>query len=113
MKSSNTPPPPQRTSAAPARPAPVAPSSSAPKQAPARAPNPADQRGRVTHDARGNAVWRWAVNLGSQALESTSRLLKRLEVPELAVEEKPKDLELEERGPGGGYDPYNQRKSVR
>jgi len=51
--------------------------------------------------------------VGTQAIESTSRLLKRLEVPELSVEEKPKGLELEKSDPGGGYDPYNQRKNTR
>ncbi|MBS0379723.1 MAG: hypothetical protein JSS29_14680 [Proteobacteria bacterium] len=48
--------------------------------------------GRVTHDERGNAVWEWFKN-------STSRLLRKLEAPELKT-----DL----RRRGGGYDPYNQ-----
>ena len=77
---------------------------------PARKPSPDPQSGVVTHDTRGNAVWRWAASVGAQMLESTSRLLKRLEVPELKVDEKPKGLELEERNPGGGYDPYNRGK---
>jgi hypothetical protein len=42
--------------------------------------------GGVRHDSRGNAVWQWAVESGKQALESTSRLLKRLEVPGLKLE---------------------------
>jgi hypothetical protein len=42
--------------------------------------------GGVEHDARGNAVWHWAVESGKQALDSTSRLLKRLEVPGLKLE---------------------------
>ncbi len=42
--------------------------------------------GAVHHDARGNAVWQWAVDAGKQALDSTSRLLKRLEVPGLKLE---------------------------
>jgi len=75
--------------------------------------SPKDSAGSVTHDARGNAVWKWAVAVGTQALESTSRLLKRLEVPELSVEDKPKGLELEDTERGGGYDPYNQRKNTR
>ncbi len=66
--------------------------------------------GRVVHDERGNAVWDWMKQASRAALESTSRLLRRLEVPELKVEEK-KDEELRlesDREPGGGYDPYNQ-----
>jgi len=69
--------------------------------------------GRVAHDSRGNAVWNWAAEAGALALESTSRLLKKLEVPELSVEDKPRGLELEERQPGGGYDPYNRARSGR
>ena len=66
--------------------------------------------GRVAHDARGNAIWSWATDAGALALESTSRLLKKLEMPELEVEEKPQGLSLEDRDPGGGYDPYNRGK---
>jgi hypothetical protein len=75
--------------------------------------NPAEPSGRVAHDSRGNAVWNWAAEAGALALESTSRLLKKLEVPELAVEDKPRGLELEERQPGGGYDPYNRARRGR
>ncbi len=66
--------------------------------------------GRVAHDARGNAIWSWATDAGALALESTSRLLKKLEMPELKVEEKAQGLSLEDRDPGGGYDPYNRGK---
>ena len=69
--------------------------------------------GRVAHDARGNAVWKWAAEASAAALESTSRLLKKLEVPELKVDDKPRGLSLEEDRPGGGYDPYNRGKSGR
>jgi len=80
-------------------------------------PNPASKAageptsGRVRHDSRGNAVWSWAAETGALALESTSRLLKKLELPELKVDDKPTGLTLEERDPGGGYDPYNRGKS--
>ena len=42
--------------------------------------------GRVRHDRSGRAIWEWAVDTGRIALDSTSRLLKRLDVPGLAVE---------------------------
>ena len=70
-------------------------------------------RGRVVHDSRGNAVWDFLKETGRMAIESTSRLLRRLEIPELKVEDK-KDEELRlesDRDAGGGYDPYNQGKS--
>ena len=44
------------------------------------------------------------------SLEATSRLLRKLEMPELKVEDA-KDEELRiapEPSSGGGYDPYNQ-----
>ncbi len=73
--------------------------------------------GRVRHDERGNAVWDWLKDTGRNALEATSRLLKKLEAPDLEVEDK-KDEELRiqpdrDRDPGGGYDPYNQSSKSR
>ena len=46
----------------------------------------------------------------SNAIESTSRLLKKLEMPQLKVEDtKDEELRIQpDREPGGGYDPYNQ-----
>lgn len=43
---------------------------------------PRQPAGRVEHDSRGKAVWRWACDV----LESTSVLLKRLENRDLAIE---------------------------
>ena len=42
--------------------------------------------GKVTRDARGNAVWSWVSETGKIAIDSTSRLLKRLEVSDLKLE---------------------------
>lgn len=83
------------------------PKPSPPPQPRAAAPGEAES-GRVRHDERGNAVWDIAVATGVFALESTSKLLKRLEAPELRIEDD-KELELED-DKGGGYDPYNRRR---
>ena len=76
-------------------------------------PNSPDQfagkSGRVIHDARGNAVWDWVKETSRIAIDSTSRLLKRLEVPELKMEDTQPNKELSveaDRDSGGGYNPY-------
>jgi hypothetical protein len=84
---------------------------------PNSASDPRDEipSGRVRHDDRGNAVWDWLKDTGRNAIESTSRLLKKLELPRLKVEDK-KDEELRiqsDRDAGGGYDPYNQSTKPR
>jgi hypothetical protein len=69
--------------------------------------------GGVQHDSRGNAVWQWAAESGRHLIDSTSRLLKRLDVPGLSVEgEEPEEekqqqqLKLAEQKKSGGYNPY-------
>jgi len=101
--------------AAPKPPPPAAPKSGPPaasKPVPPARPTAAAPgeggSGRVRHDERGNAVWDIAVATGVFALESTSKLLKRLEAPELKIED---DHELKiEDDKSGGYDPYNRRR---
>ncbi len=71
--------------------------------------------GRVVHDERGNAVWDWMKDAARVAIDSTSRVLKRLEVPELKLEDPGDAAARGEAGgggtlsdPGGGYDPYGK-----
>ena len=80
--------------------------------APAPASRPGGDRstGKVVHDDRGNAVWDWLKTTSRHAIENTTRLLRRLESPELKMEDA-KDEELRiapDPSSGGGYDPYNQ-----
>ena len=51
--------------------------SNAPKQP---APDAKGDAGRIVHDARGNAVWNWVKDTGRAAIDSTSAMLKRLDV---------------------------------
>src|SRR5271169_3288966 len=98
-------------SSAPARPAVPAPRPVRPPTPPPRAADPAARpSGKVRHDERGNAVWEFIAQTSRICIEATSRLLKKLDAPELKVEDK-QDEELRimpEPRTGGGYDPYNQ-----
>ena len=72
--------------------------------------------GKVVHDSRGNAVWQWVKDTGRHAIESTSALLKKLELPELKVEDHKDSNELrleDEVDPGGGYNPYGSSSGSR
>jgi hypothetical protein len=58
--------------------------------------------GRVTHDARGTAIWDWAVATGVFAATKSADLLRMLDNP---------DLELEgalDGVPAWSGDPYNR-----
>ncbi len=84
----------------------------APANAVPKPTQPQSKTGKVVHDERGNAVWDWLKQTGRNAIESTTRMLRRLEAPELKVEQ-PHEEELRiqpDSGTcgGGGYDPYNQ-----
>lgn len=75
-------------------------------------PSSSGPAGRVRHDARGHAVWDWAVATGEFATLSTTRALKKLEVADLSIEDHkavPLKLETTGRDKAGGFDPYNQR----
>jgi hypothetical protein len=92
--------------------------------------DPAQPSGRVRHDSGGRAIWEWALDSGKHAIDSTSRLLKRLDLSSLSLLEegekgdagqaqdpgKKKDpdatddkLQFESGGKGGGFNPYDTR----
>jgi hypothetical protein len=88
-----------------AKPAPVSPVP--PSDKPAATGKPSS--GRVRHDERGNAVWDWLKETSRIAIESTSRVLRRLETPELKVEDTQENqLRLMPDAKEAGFDPYNQ-----
>jgi hypothetical protein len=65
-------------------------------------PPPEDQNdpekpaGRVRHDSSGRAIWEWAAESGRHAIDSTSRLLKRLDMPGLMLADDAKKKQEEE-----------------
>jgi hypothetical protein len=79
---------------------------------------PADRgAGRIVHDERGNAVWNWVKETGRFCVDSTSALLKKLDISDLKIEGNDETLGARQdqgvgkgaRDSGGGYDPYNQK----
>lgn len=49
------------------------------------ADKPTKRSGQVRHDSGGRAIWEWAVESGRHAIDSTSRLLKRLDLSGLSL----------------------------
>jgi hypothetical protein len=104
------------TPATPGKPAaaPTGPGTSGPGTTPAPA---GDERpsGRVVHDDRGNAVWQWIEHTVKIAIDTTSHIWKKLEKPELKVEDTAEhELRIvDDVDPGGGYDPYNVKTNAR
>jgi hypothetical protein len=99
----------RKSGSGPGAPAPSAPSPAASAKPVAPKDEFEGKSGRIVHDERGNAVWDWIKETSRIAIDSTSRLLKRLEVPELKMEDTQKNNELSlesERDAGGGYNPY-------
>src|SRR5271168_3287828 len=78
-----------------------------------RRPKAMERPGAVEHDKRGNAVWKWAVDSGRDMLDSTSKLLKRLEVPGLSIDGSDPVIETVSVDRHAGYDPYGTNRHKR
>ena len=77
-------------------------------------PAPAKSSGRPTFDSRGNAVWEWKTETGQFSIDVSTQRLKKLEAPELSLDETVRIKKLGGPGlrddtlPGGGFNPYDR-----
>lgn len=70
--------------------------------------------GRVKFDARGNAIWEWAVATGAFGREITTERMKKLENDALSLAEDgpaaPNPVKANPLGTAKGYNPYDSGK---
>ena len=74
----------------------------------------AKSTGRVQFDARGNAIWEWAVSTGAFGREVSTERMKKLENPGLSLaDDAPTPSDKVKPNPQGvvkGYNPYDSGK---
>jgi hypothetical protein len=81
---------------------------------PDETPASAKSSGRPTFDSRGNAVWEWKTETGQYSVDVSTQRLKKLEAPELSLDETVRIKKLGGLGlqdgamPGGGFNPYER-----
>jgi hypothetical protein len=91
------------------------------EQTPSPDANPSSsQAGRILHDSRGNAVWKWDKVSDPSSTASTSKMLRKLDLASLRLEDAaPEPDEKTDRekkkgsGYGPGYNPYDRTAPVR
>jgi hypothetical protein len=86
---------------------------------------PGGAAGKVTHDARGHAVWQWAAETARNIAVTTSQVLRRLDTSSLSLlddtrsgknsaksQQAPKSQQAaKSHGAVTGFDPYEGRAS--
>jgi len=78
-----------------------------------KARDPEQSSGKKIEDSQGRSVWKFAVDTGKHLLDSTSTLLRRLEVPGLKIDDEPGLGGKASGQPGGGYDPYGSNRALK
>jgi hypothetical protein len=69
------------------------------------AAKPAD-KGKVIHDARGNAKWDLGIDTTRVKKLTTSQLIKKLDIADLALLDEHASSPHAKPKPGGGFEPY-------
>ena len=106
------------------------------KSTPQPPPPGTTRSGEIRHNERGQAVWHWAVDTARNAINSTSQLLRKLDLSELSLEDEqppaaavpeaepvlnperlklaPSEARRAARKPGGAaeFNPYKSGKPV-
>lgn len=69
------------------------------------------ERGRIDHDDRGQAQWKWATETLAPAdpNDETFDYLKAIDA-ELELEQTSRGTAMEQSDPAGGYNPYEKPK---
>jgi hypothetical protein len=85
---------------------------------PSQAKDASPGAGRIVHDSRGNAVWNWDSGSDPSSTASTSKMLRKLDLSNLRVEdaaqpEKDAGPKKPGSGYGPGYNPYDRTSPVR
>lgn len=82
------------------------------------------QAGHIVHDSRGNAVWKWDKDNDPSSTASTSKMLRKLDIGSLRVEDAapteartgagaPNEPKKKGSGYGPGYNPYDRTAPVK
>jgi len=76
---------------------------------------PSQGSGRAKFDSRGNAVWEWQTEDGDFSTDVSTQRVKKLEAPELSLEETSRAKKLDsgskEKGASRGFNPYDNSAS--
>jgi hypothetical protein len=86
----------------------------APKSAHVSNPSGSNPSGRAKFDSRGNAVWEWQTEDGDFSTDVSTQRVKKLEAPELSLEETARAKKLDsgsKKEPSRGFNPYDNSAS--
>lgn len=72
--------------------------------------NKPKRTGRVRHEPGGRAIWEWAIDSGRHAIDSTSRLLQKLDLSSLTLLDDDEKPWQDEKPRAGTHDPGRRQQ---